>query len=290
MKILRSDLKTRVGLCIYLFLTALALCGGVWASSAAAHGACCLCRTWDLGYPTRGQTHIPCIGRWLLNHRTTSGLVSGLVFLSDWSEAELGLKLRCFMFLSTHSCVLAWRIPGTGASWAAVYGVAQNQTWLKLLSSSSYHCSSLHALSLGSLIFLEVWFLMVADIKITWHATRLLASREKETPIWCSCCYTWLWWTWGFPGGISGEESSCQRRGHKRRGFSPWVGKIPWRRKWQPIPAFLLGEFHGQGSLVCCSPWGCKESDTTLSSVTELIQTYIFKNHSTYANLYVLVG
>ena len=23
--------------------------------------------------------------------------------------------------------------------------------------------------------------------------------------------------------------------------FDPWVGKIPWRRKWQPTPVFLLG-------------------------------------------------
>ena len=30
--------------------------------------------------------------------------------------------------LATHSSVLAWRIPGTGASWAAAYGVAQSQT------------------------------------------------------------------------------------------------------------------------------------------------------------------
>ena len=28
--------------------------------------------------------------------------------------------------------------------------------------------------------------------------------------------------------------------------FNPWVGKIPRRRKWQPPPVFLPGEFHGQ--------------------------------------------
>ena len=43
----------------------------------------------------------------------------------------------------------------------------------------------------------------------------------------------------------------------------PWVMKIPWRRKWQPFPVFLPGEFHGQRSLVCYSPWGCKELDMT---------------------------
>ena len=32
--------------------------------------------------------------------------------------------------------------------------------------------------------------------------------------------------------------------------FDPWVGKIPWSRKWQPTPGFLLGESHGQRSLV----------------------------------------
>ena len=42
----------------------------------------------------------------------------------------------------------------------------------------------------------------------------------------------------------------------------PQVKKIPWRRKWQPTPVFLPGEFHGQRSLVGCSPWGCKELDT----------------------------
>ena len=45
--------------------------------------------------------------------------------------------------------------------------------------------------------------------------------------------------------------------------FDPWVGKIPWRRKWQPTPVFLPGESHGGRSLVGYSPRGRKESDTT---------------------------
>ena len=51
------------------------------------------------------------------------------------------------------------------------------------------------------------------------------------------------------------KEFTCQCRKCKRHRFNPWVGKIPWRRKWQPIPVFLPGEFHGQRSLVGCSPW-----------------------------------
>ena len=41
------------------------------------------------------------------------------------------------------------------------------------------------------------------------------------------------------------------------------VGKIIWRRKWQPTPVLLPGKSHGQRSMVGHSPWGCKESDTT---------------------------
>ena len=49
----------------------------------------------------------------------------------------------------------------------------------------------------------------------------------------------------------------------KRRGFNLWVGKIPWRRKWQPTLVFLPGEFHGQRNLAGYSSWGLKVSDTT---------------------------
>ena len=50
----------------------------------------------------------------------------------------------------------------------------------------------------------------------------------------------------GLPGGASDKEPACQCRKHKRREFDPWVGKIPWRRAWQPTPVFLPGESHGE--------------------------------------------
>ena len=46
----------------------------------------------------------------------------------------------------------------------------------------------------------------------------------------------------GFPGGASGKESTCQCRRYKTCGFDPWVGKIPWRRKWHPTLVFLFGK------------------------------------------------
>ena len=46
-------------------------------------------------------------------------------------------------------------------------------------------------------------------------------------------------------GDTRGKESACQYRTHKTHGMEFWVGKIPWRRAWQPTPVFLPGE----------SPW-----------------------------------
>ena len=62
-----------------------------------------------------------------------------------------------------------------------------------------------------------------------------------------------------FPG--SDGKSICLQWG--RPGFDPWVGKIPWRRKWHPTPVLLPGKSHWLRSLVGYSPWGHKESDTT---------------------------
>ena len=52
------------------------------------------------------------------------------------------------------------------------------------------------------------------------------------------------------------NESACQCRRHRKCRWEPWVRKIPWRRKWQPPPVFLLRESCGQRSLEGCSPWG----------------------------------
>ena len=60
--------------------------------------------------------------------------------------------------------------------------------------------------------------------------------------------------------GAGGKESACQCRRHR---FDPWLGKIPWNRKWQPTPVLLSGKSHRQRSLVGYSPWGHKELDTT---------------------------
>ena len=70
------------------------------------------------------------------------------------------------------------------------------------------------------------------------------------------------WW-------LSGKESICQ---HRRHAFNPWVGKIPWRRKWKLTSVFFLGKSHGQGSLV--------ELQKSRASVSHLTTTPVLRQDS----------
>ena len=111
-----------------------------------------------------------------------------------------------------------------------------------------------------------------------WSMTQQLPGACRSMPGkrgWKNCfkaCVGRWHLAFGFPRWRSGEESSCQCRGSKRCKFDPWVGKIPWSRKWQPTPLFLHGEFHGQRSLVDYSPWSHEEWNTT--NTTLLVNTF----------------
>ena len=70
------------------------------------------------------------------------------------------------------------------------------------------------------------------------------------------------------PRWLSDKESACQCRRHRRCGLDPWIGKIPWRREWQPTLVFLPGKSHSWRSLAGYSPWGHQESDTTEHTCT----------------------
>ena len=85
--------------------------------------------------------------------------------------------------------------------------------------------------------------------------------------------YRLSWW-------LSGKESACQRR---KCAFSPWVGKIIWRRIWQPTPVFLPGKPHGQRSLAGYSLWRHKRVRHDLVTQQQqyiYMYTHIFFIHS----------
>ena len=74
-----------------------------------------------------------------------------------------------------------------------------------------------------------------------------------------------------FPDSSVGKKPACQCR---RLGFSPWVGKISWRRKWQPTAIFLPGKSHGQRSLAGYSPWVCKRVGQDLETKQQQQQKF----------------
>ena len=99
-----------------------------------------------------------------------------------------------------------------------------------------------------------------------------ISLRQKQNkPAWCYHVWGPFWATSLLPQGPtsnsyplmgttlwpSGKKSSWQ---YRRCWFEPWVGKIPWRRKWQPTPIFLPGKSQGQRSLVAYSPWSHKDT------------------------------
>ena len=53
----------------------------------------------------------------------------------------------------------------------------------------------------------------------------------------------------------NGKQPTCHCRRGKRCELDPWVREISWKKKWQPIPVFLLGKSNGQRSLAGYSPW-----------------------------------
>ena len=73
------------------------------------------------------------------------------------------------------------------------------------------------------------------------------------------------------------RESICLQCG--RPGFDPWVGKIPWRRKWQPTPVLLPRKFHGRRSLVQATVHGVAKSPAQLSNFTFSHLSLVYNLH-----------
>ena len=105
---------------------------------------------------------------------------------------------------------------GDGRGWDGWLASLTQWTWIWLDSSSWWWTGRSGVLWLGSQRIRHDWVTEMnwTELNVVYE----LASR----------C-------------ISGKESACQWRTCRRCSLHPWVGKVPWRRKWQPTPVFLLG-------------------------------------------------
>ena len=144
--------------------------------------------------------------------------------------------------MTPHSSTLAWKIP-----WMEEPGGLQSMRslrvghdWATSVSLSCIgggngnplQCSCLENPRDGRAWWAAVYGVAQSRTLLKWLSSSSSSSRRGLS----------------FPGGVSDEEPTCQSRRHKRCGFSPWFGKIPWRREWQPTLVFLHGKSHGQRS------------------------------------------
>ena len=139
--------------------------------------------------------------------------------------------------MAPHSSTLAWKIPWTEEPGGLQSMGSLSQTWQRLHfhfslscigegNGNPFQCSCLENPRVGGALWAAVYGVAQSQTRLT----RLSSSS-------------------------SSKESTCQC---KRHSLDPWVGRNPWRRKWQPTPVFLPEKSHGQRSLAGCSPWGCR--------------------------------
>ena len=167
--------------------------------------------------------------------------------LKQWMETYLWVGYR---YPEIHSLSPISLQPG-GWSWAVTF----LDMCPKSITASDGRCFIIHCNALGrgsdhlSTTYLP-WFSCRHTSKSNWvyQCLRFSLAKDKVSKLplpnfavpisSCDC----------LPGWLSGKESACQCRSHRR--LFPWVGKIPWTRRWQPTPVFLPGGSHGQRSLV----------------------------------------
>ena len=174
--------------------------------------------------------------------------------------------------MALHSSTLAWKIPWTeepgrlqsmgllrvGHDWATSLWLFPFMHWRRKWQPSPVFLPG-ESQGQGSLVGCCLW-----GPHRVGHDWSDLAAAGRKVQNSCTMIYT-IPYCWAlrlcplfsmtynvvmniFPSDANGKEPACQCRRHKRYWFDPWVGKIPWRRAWQPTPVFLPGESHGQRS------------------------------------------
>ena len=214
-----------------------------------------LVKRWDHWVPSCPQRHT--------RHPTCH-------FISSTGNVQKGLWTCCFLSLK---CL----VPGLG-SYSSLrsethrheHAFLQTRCLLSILRSQS-RCRSIcgtELLEFHLLIYAVLLpFLLNATVMskgdLSARTGIVFTPRTQHNAWHLTASQTYYWmdkWTLRWASLVAQNPPHLPMQ---ETGFNPWVGKIPWRRAWQPTPVFLPGESRGQRSLVGCGPWGHKESDRT---------------------------
>ena len=167
-------------------------------------------------------------------------LISWLHSQSSDSEAQENKICHCFHFFPIFAMMDAMILAFWMLSFKPTFSLSSFTFIKRLFSSSSLSAITVTAYAYQSLLFLPAILIPPCDSSNPAFGMRYSACR---------------------PSQVAQMVSVCLQCGRPR--FDPRIGKIPWRRKWQPTSVLLPGKLHGGRSLVGYSPWGCKELDTT---------------------------
>ena len=178
--------------------------------------------------------------------------------------------------MATHSSVPAWRIPWTQEPGGLCSTGSQSQTGLKRLSTQHTHLSPFRKLpassmrekrSLGhdlshphSLIYEQIFCSALPNLVFNrpeWHQ-----AREDPWKLKLQYFGHLLWRTDIRKDPDAGKDWRQEEKGRTEDEMVGWHHRLNGH-EFEQAP----GVRDGQGGLACCSPWGHKESDTT---VTEL--------------------
>ena len=151
--------------------------------------------------------------------------------------------------------------------WAILVVIVQLPSHIPLFSTPwAAACQAFPSLTISWNLpkFLSTESVMPANHLILCHPILLLPSIFSSNKVFSSesaVCIRWpKYWSHAYmiekPMFIVYLKFDCKWVSYilGPSGFSPWVGKIPWRRKWQPTPGIWPGESHGQRSSVVYSP------------------------------------
>ena len=132
---------------------------------------------------------------------------------------------HCKIFSNLVSVVFSHQLPGV-----------RRHLWLPPSPVLIFICAHIdyHLLTLCVYVFLIHFLSLTKDFAICFSVSLLSPSPPLSQVTENS---TYVTQPMGLPWWLSGKEFACQCR---RCGFDPWVGKIPWRRKWQPPPVFFI--------------------------------------------------